>query len=69
MDPRTKRIMEDFTQEWEIYQVLSSELRLTTYMELDTTCNVEDLFNMVEIIEVKAELDEIDRIRREQQGG
>lgn len=58
--------MEEFTQDWEVYQVLSSGMNLTTYVELDQVCNVEDLMNMVEIVETKAELDEI-RAKREQE--
>lgn len=59
--------MEEFTQDWEVYQVLTSEFHLATYMDLDTICNVEDLMNMVEIVETRAELDDIARIKREQE--
>lgn len=47
--------------------MLSSDLKLASYVELDTVCNVEDLNNMLEIIEAKAEFDEIARLRREQE--
>lgn len=50
-----------------MYLVLSSELRLASYVELDTVCNVEDLHNMLEIIEAKIELDEVARLKREQE--
>lgn len=56
-----------FSQDWEVYLVLSSDLNLASYVELDTVCNVEDLNNMLEIIEAKAEFDEIARLRREQE--
>lgn len=51
--------MDEFTQDWEVYQVLSSNMRLADYVQLDTICNVDDLLNMVEIIEAKEELDAI----------
>lgn len=39
---------------------------MATYVELDTVCNVEDLHNMLEILEVKMEFDEVARIKAEQ---
>lgn len=39
---------------------------MATYVELDTICNVEDLHNMLEILEVKMEFDELARIKAEQ---
>lgn len=50
-----------------MYLVLSSDLDLASYTELDTVCNVEDLNNMLEIIEAKSEFDEIARLTREQE--
>ncbi|QNR53867.1 hypothetical protein phiK7A1_079 [Pseudomonas phage phiK7A1] len=47
--------------------VITNELRLATYMDLDTVCNVEDLHNMLEIIEAKNEFDEMARVAKEQQ--
>lgn len=47
--------------------VVTNELRLATYVELDTVCNVEDLHNMLELIEVKNEFDEMARVAKEQQ--
>jgi len=40
---------------------------MATYVELDTVCNVEDLHNMLEILEVKQEFDELARIKAEQE--
>ena len=67
LDKRTDNVSEKFSQDWEVYLVLSSDLKLATYVELDTVCNVEDLNNMLEIIEAKAEFDEIARLKREQE--
>lgn len=50
-----------------MYLVLSSDLNLASYVELDTVCNVKDLHDMLEIIEAKSEFDEIARLRREQE--
>lgn len=47
--------------------VLSSDLKLATYVELDTVCNVEDLHNMLEVIETKIEFDDIAHLKREAQ--
>ncbi len=46
--------------------MVTSELRLASYAELDTIYNVDDLYNMLELIEVKQEIDEIIRIKAEQ---
>lgn len=45
---------------------MTSELKLASYFELDTVYSVEDLHNMLEIIEVKQEIDDIVRIKAEQ---
>lgn len=45
--------------------VLTSKLKLASYVELDTVCSVEDLYNMIEIIEAHSEFLEIDRQRAE----
>lgn len=47
--------------------VVTNEMKLATYVELDTVCSVEDLHNMLEIIEAKNEFDEMARIAKEQQ--
>lgn len=62
-----KAIQERFGQDWEIYMVLTADNPMATYVELDTVCNVEDLHNMLEILEVKMEFDEIARIKAEQE--
>lgn len=61
-----KKLQERFGQDWEIYLVLTAESPMATYVELDTVCNVEDLHNMLEILEVKMEFDELARIKAEQ---
>jgi len=40
---------------------------MATYVELDTVCNVEDLYNMLEMLEIKMELEEIARIKADQE--
>lgn len=40
---------------------------MASYVELDTVCSVEDLYNMLEIIDAKEEYDELARIKQEQQ--
>ncbi|QYW06632.1 hypothetical protein uav_101 [Pseudomonas phage UAVern] len=60
-------MQEQFGQDWEIYLVLTAERPMATYVELDTVCNVQDLHNMLEILEVKHEFDEVARIRAEQE--
>lgn len=40
---------------------------MATYVELDTVCNVQDLHNMLEILEVKYEFDDVARIKAEQE--
>jgi len=39
---------------------------MATYVELDTVCNVEDLHNMLEMLEIKMEFEEIARIKADQ---
>jgi len=46
--------------------VLSDDHPLATYVELDTVCNTEDLYNMLEIIEAKAEYAAIAKLTAEQ---
>lgn len=46
--------------------ILTDEHPLATYVELDTVCNTEDLYNMLEIMEVRAEYADIARIVAEQ---
>lgn len=48
-------MQDGFSQDWEVYGVLTNELRLATYVELDTVCSVEDLHNMLEVIDVHNE--------------
>jgi hypothetical protein len=65
--PRVQKLQERFGQDWEIYLILTAENPMATYVELDTVCNVEDLHNMLEILEVKQEFDELARIKAEQE--
>lgn len=50
-----------------MYLILTSNPPMATYVELDTTCNVEDLHNMLEMLEIKMEFEEIARIKAEQE--
>ena len=47
--------------------ILTAEHPMATYVELDTVCNVADLHNMLEILEVKMEFEELARIKAEQE--
>lgn len=60
--PRLKRLQDTFSQDWEVYNVLTSPLQLTTYVELETVCNTEDLYNMYEIVQANKEMEHIARI-------
>lgn len=47
---------------------MTSELRgLPTYVELQTICNVEDIYNIIELLDAKFEMDEVARIQQKQQ--
>ncbi|WPJ20662.1 hypothetical protein vBPFY1MI_186 [Pseudomonas phage vB_PF_Y1-MI] len=46
---------------------MTADNPMASYVELDTVCNVEDLQNMLEIIEVKMEFDDVARIKAEQE--
>ena len=46
--------------------MVTSDLKgMATYVELDTVCSTEDLYNMLEIIEAKNEYDDLARIEAE----
>lgn len=47
--------------------VLTSEPQLATYTELDTVLSVTDLRDMLEILDARAEILEVDRLTRPQQ--
>lgn len=65
--PRLKKVEEGFTQDWEIFRIITSDLRgLPSYLELDTVCNVEDIYNILEILDAKFEMDDVSRIQAEQ---
>lgn len=66
--PRLKRVEDGYTQDWEIFRIVTSEIRgLPTYLELDTVCNVEDIYNILELLDAKYEMDDVARIQREQE--
>ncbi|UOL48491.1 hypothetical protein QGX12_gp153 [Pseudomonas phage Kremar] len=47
---------------------MTSELRgLPTYVELQTICNVEDIYNIIELLDAKFEMDDVARIQQQQQ--
>ena len=66
MNPRIQALQDTYSQDWEVYMVLSDDHPLATYVELDTVCNTEDLYNMLEIIEAKAEYAAIAKLTAEQ---
>ncbi len=61
--PRLQRIQDQFSQDWEVYNVLTSPLKLATYLELETVYNVEDLYNMLEILQVHREIEVVGAIQ------
>ncbi|QHZ60034.1 hypothetical protein PJKIFABJ_00098 [Pseudomonas phage PE09] len=66
--PRLTRVEEGYSQDWEIFRIMTSDLRgLPTYTELQTVCNVEDIYNIIEILDAKFEMDEVARIQQAQQ--
>lgn len=66
--PRLKKVQDGYTQDWEIFRILTSEIRgLPSYVELDTVCNVEDIYNILEMLDAKYEMDDVARIQREQE--
>jgi hypothetical protein len=66
--PRLKKVEEGYTQDWEIFRIITSEIRgLPTYVELQTVCNVEDIYNILELLDVKFEMDDVARLQREQE--
>lgn len=47
---------------------MTSEMKgLPTYLELQTVCNTEDIYNILEMLDVKSEMDEVARIQQAQQ--
>lgn len=60
-------MQDKFSQDWEVYMVVTQEHPMATYMDLDTRCSTDDLFNMIEIIEARNEFLEVDRLQREAQ--
>ncbi len=66
--PRLKKVEEGYSQDWEIFRIVTSEIRgLPSYIELDTVCNVEDIYNILEMLDAKFEMDEVARIQQAQQ--
>lgn len=63
-----KRVEDGYTQDWEIFRIMTSDMRgLPTFIELQTVCNTEDIYNILEMLDAKFEMDEIARIQRAQQ--
>lgn len=63
VNPRLQRVQDQFSQDWEVYNVLTSPLGLATYLELETVYNTEDLYNMLEILQVNKEIETIAAIQ------
>lgn len=65
MHPKLAKVEAGYSQDWEIFRIVSSDLRgMPTYVELDTICNVEDIYNCLEILDAKFEMDEVARIEQ-----
>ena len=44
---------------------MTSEVKgLPSYVELQTVCNVEDIYNILEMLDAKSEMDEVARIQQ-----
>lgn len=66
--PRLRNVEEGYSQDWEIFRIVTSEIRgLPTYIELETHCNVEDIYNILEMLDAKFEMDDVARIQQAQQ--
>lgn len=61
--PRLQKVQDQFTQDWEVYNILTSPLKLATYLELDTVYNTEDLYNMLEVLQVHKEIETVAHIQ------
>lgn len=47
---------------------MTSDMKgLPSYVELQTVCNVEDIYNILEMLDAKFEMDEVTRIQQAQQ--
>lgn len=68
VNPRLDRVQKGYSQDWEVYWILSSPLRLATYVELDTVCNTEDLYLMFETVQVHKEMEYIAQKAQQQTG-
>jgi hypothetical protein len=63
-----KKVEDGYTQDWEIFRIITSDIRgLPSYVELQTVCNVEDIYNIIETLDAKFEMDEVARIQQAQQ--
>jgi hypothetical protein len=63
-----RKVEEGYSQDWEVFRIVTSELRgLPTYVELQTICNVEDIYNIIELLDAKFEMDDVARIQQQQQ--
>lgn len=54
-----QRIEKEFSQDFEVYTLLTHELRLATLYDLQTKYNTEDLYDLLEILDVTLALDEV----------
>lgn len=51
----------------DLFSIITSDLKLATLIELQTVYNTEDMFDLLEIIEVDRELREIADIKAKQE--
>lgn len=60
-----QRIEKDFSQDFEIYTLLTNELRLATLYDLQAKYNTEDLYDLLEIMDVSLSLEDVARKQNE----
>lgn len=59
------QIDSDFSQDFDIYTILTNDLRLATLHDLQTKYNTEDAYDLIEIIEVRSAIDGVVQKQRE----
>jgi len=54
-------LSDEFSQDSDVLRILTAELKLASLIELQTVYSVEDLYDMIEILEATAAIDEYNR--------
>lgn len=52
------RLEKEFSQDFQVLTVITSELKLATLYELQTLYNTEDLYDMLELLDAHAAMSE-----------